>query len=231
MNRAPGQIPVLEMRGVWKTYPTPGGPVHALRDVDLMIQPGTFVMVTGPSGSGKSTLLHLAGLLDTPTAGTVRFAGQAVSDMSERDLCALRKESIGMVFQKFCLLTARTALENVRFRFRYLDVAPAEADARARAALERVGLLAQADQPVRLMSGGEMQRVAIARAIAQPPRLLIADEPTGNLDRRSAERVMEIFRSLHADGITILLVTHNESLLRYATHQVTCRDGRLQEAG
>ncbi|MCS6771953.1 MAG: ABC transporter ATP-binding protein [Kiritimatiellae bacterium] len=230
MNRAIPQIPVLEMRGVWKTYATPAGPRHALHEVNLTIEQGSFVMVTGPSGSGKSTLLHLAGLLDTPTQGVVWFAGRRVSDLPERDLCQMRKARIGMVFQRFCLLTRRTALENVRFRFRYLEVPPSRATRLAEEALARVGLADRASQPVRLMSGGEMQRIAIARAVAQPPDLLIADEPTGNLDRESAERVMDVFRELHASGITILLATHNESLLRHATRRLICRDGRIENS-
>jgi putative ABC transport system ATP-binding protein len=222
--------PTLALRGVWKTFDTPRGPLHVLRDLDVEIAPGSFTIVTGPSGSGKSTFLNLAGLLDTPSRGAVEFCGRDISSLSERELCAFRSERIGMVFQKFCLLTRRSALENVMFRFRYLPTSAREAQRLAEVALARVGLAAQADQPVRLMSGGEMQRVAIARAAARRPDLLIADEPTGNLDRASAESVMETFRTLHADGIAILLVTHNESLLRYATRHLVCRDGRLEDA-
>lgn len=221
---------MLEMRGVWKSYATPRGPLHVLRGMNLAIEPGTFVVITGPSGSGKSTFLNLASLLDTPTEGEVRFGGRVVSTLTETDLCALRKERIGMVFQKFCLLTHRTALENVLFRFRYLDTPARDARRFAEDALARVGLAEQADQPVRLMSGGEMQRVAIARAVARRPDMLVADEPTGNLDRAAAEGVMETFRALNADGITILLVTHNEALLRFASRHLVCRDGRLEDA-
>ncbi|MCZ7591734.1 MAG: ABC transporter ATP-binding protein [Kiritimatiellae bacterium] len=221
--------PVLSMRGVWKSFATPRGPVHVLRGVDLEIEPGSFVVITGPSGSGKSTFLNLASLLDTPTQGVVQFAGRVTSTLNEKELCELRKERLGMVFQKFCLLTHRSALENVLFRFRYLAVPHTEAQKSSERALARVGLAAQADQPTRLMSGGEMQRVAIARAVAQRPDLLVADEPTGNLDRAAAESVMEVFRDLNADGITILLVTHNESLLRFATRHLVCADGRLKD--
>ncbi len=220
----------LSMRGVWKTFDTPRGPLHVLRDLDFDIAPGAFVVITGPSGSGKSTFLNLASLLDTPSRGTIAFGGRIVSSLTEQELCAVRKERIGMVFQKFCLLTHRSALDNVAFRFRYLPSPAREARRLAESALARVGLAGQADQAVRLMSGGEMQRVAIARAVARRPDLLVADEPTGNLDRASAESVMETFRALHADGIAILLVTHNESLLRYATRHLVCRDGRLEDA-
>lgn len=222
--------PVLAMKGVWKSFPTPRGPVQVLRGLDLEIEPGSFVVITGPSGSGKSTFLNLASLLDTPTAGSIQFAGRLVSTLSERELCALRKQRLGMVFQKFCLLSHRSALENVAFRFRYLDTPADEIRSASESALARVGLAGQADQPVRLMSGGEMQRVAIARAVAQRPDLLVADEPTGNLDRVSAEGVMAVFQRLHADGMTILLATHNERLLRFATRHLVCREGRLEDA-
>ena len=228
---APRGAPVLSMRGVWKSFATPRGALHVLRGVDLDIEPGQFVFITGPSGSGKSTFLNLASLLDTPSQGVIHFGGRVVSTLTERELCDLRKERLGMVFQKFCLLTHRSALENVAFRFRYLNTQAEDVRRLSMRALERVGLAGQADQPVRLMSGGEMQRVAIARAVARRPDLLVADEPTGNLDRASAESVMETFERLHADGITILLVTHNEALLRYADRHLVCREGHLEAAG
>lgn len=229
MQDARSTSPVLSMRGVWKSFATPRGPVHVLRGVDLDIEPGSFVVITGPSGSGKSTFLNLASLLDGPSQGVIHFGGRVISSLSEDELCVLRKERLGMVFQKFCLLTHRSALENVLFRFRYLAAPGHEVRSLSERALERVGLAGQADQPVRLMSGGEMQRVAIARAVARRPDLLVADEPTGNLDRAAAEAVMETFRGLNAEGITILLVTHNESLLRYATRHLVCREGRLED--
>jgi len=221
--------PVLQMRDVTKSFATPRGPVRVLRGVDVAIAPGSFVAITGPSGSGKSTFLNLAALLDTPTSGELFFDGSDVSRLTERELCAVRKDRIGMVFQKFCLLPHRSAIDNVLFRFRYLDVPAAEARRRAEEALATVGLAGQADQPVRLMSGGEMQRVAIARAVAQRPRLVVADEPTGNLDHAAADAVMNTFTQLHAAGIAILLVTHNEALLRYCDRHLNCRDGRLEE--
>lgn len=220
---------VLQMRGVTKSFETPRGPVHVLRGVDVVIAPGSFVAITGPSGSGKSTFLNLAALLDTPSTGEVFFDGSDVSFLTERELCAVRKDRIGMVFQKFCLLPHRSAIDNVLFRFRYLPVPKADARRLAEQALATVGLAGQADQPVRLMSGGEMQRVAIARAVAQRPRLIVADEPTGNLDHASAESVMNVFARLHAEGIAILLVTHNEALLRYSERRLACREGRLEE--
>lgn len=222
--------PVLQMRGVFKQFASPRGPVEVLSNVNVTLEAGCFVAITGPSGSGKSTFLNLAALLDTPTAGEHFLDGDNVAGLLERDLCGIRKNKIGMVFQKFCLLPHRSALDNVLFRFRYLDTPRREARRLAEDALENVGLLGQAEQPVRLMSGGEMQRVAVARAVAHRPRLLVADEPTGNLDRASAASVMDSFANLHQQGITILLVTHNEELLRYAQRHMVCRDGRLEVA-
>ncbi len=228
LAKADTRSPVLQMRGVTKSFASPRGPVSVLKGVDLTLEPGSFVAITGPSGSGKSTFLNLAALLDTPTTGDLFLDGNSVACLSERDLCAVRKDKIGMVFQKFCLLPHRSALDNVLFRFRYLDTPRRESRRLAEAALETVGLLGQADQPVRLMSGGEMQRVAVARAVAHRPSLLVADEPTGNLDRASAESVMDSFARLHQQGINILLVTHNEELLHYAQRHLACRDGRLE---
>ena len=221
---------IVELRGVDKSYRTPHGPLRVLRGVDFALRRGEFVAVTGPSGSGKSTLLNLLALLDTPSAGRVFFEGRDVSVIAERELCEVRKSRTGMIFQNFNLLPYRTCLENVAFRFRYLPVPRAEARAKALEALRALGLAELADHPARLLSGGEMQRVAIARAIAQPPALLLADEPTGNLDRRSAEGVMDTLRRLNEDGITILLVTHNEHLLAYCSRHVVCDDGALREA-
>jgi putative ABC transport system ATP-binding protein len=218
------------MREVCKAFPTPRGPVEILHAADLDIAMGDFVIMTGPSGSGKTTFLNLAGLLDKPSSGSFRFNGQEIAPLTEQALSALRKHKVGMVFQNFNLLTHRTALENVVFRFRYLDLPIDQARGLARDALDRVGLAALADQPARLLSGGEMQRVAIARAVAQRPDLLLADEPTGNLDRQVSGKVMEIFRQLNTEGITIVLVTHNEDLLSSASRHLVCEDGTIREA-
>ena len=218
---------VLQFADVQKAFPGPRGPVQVLHGIDLDIREGDFVAITGPSGSGKSTFLNLAGLMDRPTGGTLRFDGDDVSTLLERDLSQLRKRGIGMVFQKFCLLPHRSALRNVEFRYRYLPTGPREARARSRAALARVGLASLARQPARLLSGGEMQRVAIARAVAEQPRLLLADEPTGNLDAATATDIMRVFQDLNQDGITILLATHNPALLEYASRHVVFEDGRV----
>ena len=219
--------PALEMVGVERTFDSPAGAVTALRRVDLRVQRGEFVALTGPSGAGKSTCLNLAALLDRPTAGRVLFAGRDVSDLSERELCALRREQVGMVFQQYHLLPYRSAKENVRFGFRYSGTSRAEQDQMTEEALSLLGLTHLADRPARLLSGGEMQRVAIARAIARAPSLLIADEPTGNLDRDSTESVMRCFEKLHGRGHTILLATHNDRLLGYASRQIPCEEGTV----
>jgi len=220
---------VLAMQGVWKSYASARGPVAVLKSVDLRVDPGEFVAITGPSGSGKTTLLNLAGLLDAPSGGRVFFCGQDVSSMDETRLGAIRARSIGRVFQSFCLLPRRSVLENVLFRFRYLDVPRAEALNMARRAIDQVGLAAHADQSVRLLSGGEMQRVAIARAMALPPALLLVDEPTGNLDGEAAGAVMAHFRRLNSQGMTIVLVTHNRALLGGCGRRLACVDGVLGE--
>jgi putative ABC transport system ATP-binding protein len=219
--------PVLQMSGVAKSFPSAQGRVEVLRRIDLCVEPAEFLMITGPSGSGKTTLLHLAALLEAPTSGRVLFENRELSGADETELCALRRQRIGIVFQRFCLLPHRSVLANVLFRFRYTGVPRSEARDRAEAALAELGLSAILHRPVRLLSAGEMQRVAIARAAALPPALLLADEPTGNLDRAAADAVMESFQRLHRQGITILMVTHNAQLLSLATRHLLCRDGEL----
>jgi putative ABC transport system ATP-binding protein len=193
-----------------------------------MIGAGEFVMVTGPSGSGKTTLLHLAALLDRPTAGRIAFQGRNVSALSERELCEMRKRGIGMVFQRSCLLPHRSARDNVAFRFRYLDGAePGGIPDRVEEALGAMELSAVSDRPARVLSAGEAQRVAIARAVVAAPALLVADEPTGNLNREAAETVMRLLTKLNRQGMTILMVTHNEALLAYCSRRLRCQDGML----
>lgn len=220
-------VSVLTLRGVSKSFEAPGGAVEALRDVSLELSAGEFVAITGPSGSGKSTLLHIAALLETPTSGEVWLEGENVAQLAECELAARRGRKIGMVFQKFCLLPHRNVLDNVLFRFRYTRQQHSEARALACAALETVGLRERMEHKARLLSGGEMQRVALARAIALPPLLLAADEPTGNLDRAAAESVMDCLRELNRRGTTILLVTHNEALLRHCSRHLRLEDGRI----
>ncbi len=219
--------PILKLENVSKSFPTPRGPAMVLKSVSLAVYPGEFIVIMGPSGSGKTTFLNLAALLDRPTSGTVHFNGQDVSALNAQEMLTLRKYRIGMVFQRFCLLSHRTVIENVLFRFRYLDVRRDQALKFAQQALEEMSLVPHAKQPARLLSGGEMQRVAIARAVASPPDLLLVDEPTGNLDKESTAGVMHCFQNLNRRGITILLATHNPALLKYCTRSLTCRDGSL----
>ena len=222
--------PLLKFEGVSRCFTSDGGLRTVLQDVNVSIYADEFSAITGPSGSGKSTFLNLCALLDEPSSGEIYFSGKPTSDMSEDTLNALRKEAVGMVFQHYCLLPYRTVLENVLFRFRYLDIARSTIRDRARTALEMVGMLDLEDRPTHLLSGGEMQRVGIARAIALKPRLLVADEPTGNLDKQSTEQVMQCLTELRGvDGMAIMLVTHDESLLRYASRHLCCNNGVLHE--
>ena len=221
--------PILEMEAMTKAFPSPAGDVFILRNINLRILPGEFLAITGPSGAGKTTLLNLAALLDCPSAGRVRFNGTDTDHCSETDRNAIRARDVGMVFQNFCLLSRRTVMQNVLFRFRYMDTPISRAVPLAEKALHRVGMLERANQPVRLLSGGEMQRVAIARAIAVSPRLLLVDEPTGNLDRDAAARILETFTRLNQEGMSMILVTHNLELIVNCTRHLQC-DGQTLKA-
>ena len=220
----------LRLEGVRKVFRAASGEVEVLRGVSMSLGAGEFGVITGPSGSGKTTLLMVAGLLQPADGGQVWFDGREVSGLGEGELADIRKRGVGMVFQKFCLMPHRNALDNVSFRFRYLAYEARAARKLAAAALERVGLADKAQQAARLLSAGEMQRVAIARALALPPKLLLADEPTGNLDPDSAGRVMELFRELNRGGMSILLVTHNAEWAAPGTAHWTMRDGQLVRA-
>lgn len=222
--------PLIKFDEVTRSFPTSSGTRTVLDGVNLSVSPGEFSAITGPSGSGKSTLLNLCALLDEPSSGEVYFDGAATSRMTEDQLNTLRKTAVGMVFQHYCLLPYRTVLENVLFRFRYLDLAHKTVRELARNALDMVGMADFEDRPANLLSGGEMQRVGIARAIALRPRVLVADEPTGNLDRRAADQVMSCLQALGGDDMAILLVTHDESLLQYTSRQLRCREGSLYGA-
>ncbi len=218
---------ILEMRDVGKDFSSPSGTVQVLRRINISLKNSEFVIITGPSGSGKTTFLHISALLDSPTTGNMLFDGLDPAILKEPELCQLRKLKIGMVFQKHCLLSHRSVYENVRFRFRYIDMSSNDIEMRVEKALETVSLQEITHRPVRLLSGGEMQRVAIARAIALEPKLLIADEPTGNLDREASDTIMDHLKELNHLGITILMVTHNESLIDSFMRHLVCRDGIL----
>ena len=221
--------PVIELRGATRTFPG-DPPVEALRSADLVIGRGEYVAVMGASGSGKSTLLHLIGLLDRPTEGTYLLDGVDVGGLSDGRRTALRGQRLGFVFQAFHLLSHRTVLENVVLAQLYSRVPRRQRATRARAALERVGLGHRVGFAPTKLSGGERQRVAIARAIVSEPSLLLADEPTGNLDSVTTEAILALFDELHADGLTIMLITHDAEVARHAGRLLRMHDGELVEA-
>ncbi|GMU69987.1 MAG: ABC transporter ATP-binding protein [Steroidobacteraceae bacterium] len=215
---------MIEASHLSRTYTRGDGtPVAALRDVSLAIAPGEFVVVRGASGSGKSSLLNILGCLDTPTSGSYRLGGENVSALSDNERSHVRSKRIGFVFQNFNLLPRATALENVELPALYTGAAPDHA--RARQLLEHVGLGGRADHFATELSGGEQQRVAIARALMNDPPLLLADEPTGNLDSAAGESVMQLLTSLQREGRTIVLVTHDEHVASFADREIVIRDG------
>ena len=226
---SPTRRPALELVDVVKEYPgTP--PVRALDGVSLRIDSGELVAIVGPSGSGKSTMLQVMGTLDRPTSGTVKIDGIELSTLSDRKLSAARARLIGFVFQQFFLLDGATAVENVSNGLLYTGTPKRERLFQAAKALDRVGLSHRLHHNPNELSGGERQRVAIARALVHDPAIVLADEPTGNLDSKSSESVVALLRDLHADGRTIVVITHDRELAAGLHRQVGVRDGRLDEA-
>jgi putative ABC transport system ATP-binding protein len=220
--------PIIELSAVHKTYATGAVEVHALRGVSLAIRPGEYVAVMGPSGSGKSTLMHILGCLDVPTSGAYWLAGTDVSGMSEMELAQVRNRRIGFVFQQFNLLPSMTALRNVELPLCYAGVGRVDRQALALAALERVGLADRVQHRPGELSGGQQQRVAVARALVTDPALILADEPTGNLDSRSTEDLLSLFDELRAAGRTVVLITHEPTVAAAASRIVRIRDGQLE---
>ncbi|KQX74606.1 ABC transporter ATP-binding protein [Aeromicrobium sp. Root472D3] len=219
--------PIIELSQVWKSYETGAVSVHALRGIDARIDEGEYLAVIGPSGSGKSTLMNILGCLDVPTSGEYHLAGQDVSTMTEVELAEVRNRRIGFVFQQFNLLASMTAWRNVELPLVYAGVPRAERKERAIAALTRVGLGERADHKPGELSGGQQQRVAVARALVTEPAMILADEPTGNLDSESTTDVLELFDELSQLGRTIVLITHEYDVADRAGRQLVVRDGQI----
>ena len=222
---------MIELSNIRKTYRQGGNEIHALDGIDLRVAPGEFVAIMGPSGSGKSTLLNVLGALDRPDAGRYRLAQDEISTLDDDAASDVRNRRIGFVFQSFHLLPRLTVLENVLLPQRYARHADAGAAERAVALLERIGLGQRIGHLPGQLSGGQLQRAAIARALLNQPALLLADEPTGNLDSRSAADVLELLRELHAGGQTLVLVTHDPAIAAGAQRTIHLRDGRIAEGG
>jgi len=224
------KVPVIEFVGVSKEYGNPnegGAVVEALSDVSFVVNKGEFVAITGPSGSGKSTLLHMIGLLDRPSNGKIYIDGNEVGDLNGDALANLRNQKIGFVFQQFNLLAKTSAMRNVELPLIYRGMGRRERWERSKTELEAVGLGDRLSNKPSQLSGGQQQRVAIARALVTSPSLLLADEPTGNLDTKSGIEIMKLFEDLHENGVTLILVTHNPEIADQADRQIVIKDGKI----
>jgi putative ABC transport system ATP-binding protein len=220
---------LIETQDLWKTYTMGDEEIHALRGVSIQIDKGEYVAIMGPSGSGKSTLMNLIGCLDTPSKGTYLLNGKEVSTMNDNELARIRNEEIGFVFQTFNLLPRATALHNVELPLVYAGISSKERLERARQALDKVELGQRMNHKPNELSGGQRQRVAIARALVNNPSILLADEPTGNLDSKTGVEIMALFERLHTSGNTIVLVTHEADVAAHAKRQILIRDGRVEK--
>ncbi|HEX5788215.1 MAG TPA: ABC transporter ATP-binding protein [Woeseiaceae bacterium] len=225
-----GGVPAIRLRSVAKSYRVGGTPVHALCGLDLDVRRGEFCSVMGPSGAGKTTLLNVLGCLELPDSGDYWLGGERVSELRDHELARIRNRAIGMVYQSFNLLATLTAVENVELPLVYAGVRHAERRRRAQEALERVGLSERSEHSPARLSGGERQRVAIARALVRQPQILLADEPTGNLDSGTAAGIMQLLADLHGSGNTILCVTHDPQVAGQADRIVRVLDGRIVHA-
>jgi putative ABC transport system ATP-binding protein len=222
-------VALIDTQDLWKTYVMGSEEIHALRGVSIQIERGEYVAIMGPSGSGKSTLMNLIGCLDTPTKGTYLLNGKRVSDMNDNELARIRNEEIGFVFQTFNLLPRASALHNVELPLVYAGVPAKDRQERARAALEKVELTSRMTHRPNELSGGQRQRVAIARALVNNPSILLADEPTGNLDSKTGAEIMALFKRLHEAGNTIVLVTHEADVAAFALRSIHLRDGQVEK--
>jgi putative ABC transport system ATP-binding protein len=217
----------IQISGLKKHFQMGGTTVRALDGIDLEIEPNSFTVVMGPSGSGKSTLLYLLGGLDRPSAGQIDIAGQRLDTMDENQLAIFRRKSVGFIFQSFNLIQSMNALENVTFPMQFAGLPPRERNTRAVDLLKRVGLAERMHHKPNELSGGQQQRVAIARALVNNPSMILADEPTGNLDSTSGVSVMQLLSELHKSGRTVLVVTHDPRMTRFATHKIFLLDGNI----
>jgi len=224
---APGDGALILAEDLWRTYVMGAEEIHALRGVSFRVERGEYVAIMGPSGSGKSTLMNLIGCLDTPSKGTYVLRGKVVSQMNDDDLAAIRNREIGFVFQTFNLLPRASALHNVELPLVYAGIPKEKRLAQARRALEMVDLGDRVSHKPNELSGGQRQRVAIARALVMQPSILLADEPTGNLDSATGEDIMRLFGKLHQDGHTIILVTHEHDVAEHAHRTIHIRDGKI----
>ena len=222
-------MPLIETRDLWKTYVMGDEEIHALRGVSVEIERGEYVAIMGPSGSGKSTLMNLIGCLDTPSKGSYLLNGKQVSQMNDNELARIRNEEIGFVFQTFNLLPRASALHNVELPLVYAGVPARDRQERARGALEKVELAHRMTHRPNELSGGQRQRVAIARALVNNPSILLADEPTGNLDSKTGADIMALFARLHQAGNTIVLVTHEADVAAFAHRTIHLRDGQVEK--
>ena len=220
--------PVLEISGIGKTYTIGNVVVDALRSVDLQIQKGEYVALMGPSGSGKSTLMNILGCLDTPSRGSYYLNGTDVSHMTDNELAEIRNKEIGFIFQTFNLLARNTSLDNVALPLVYAGISKKERLDRAEKALQSVGLGDRVDHKPNELSGGQRQRVAIARALVNKPAIILADEPTGNLDTKTSHEIMDLLEEIHQQGNTVIIVTHEEDIAKRAKRIVRLRDGSIE---
>jgi putative ABC transport system ATP-binding protein len=218
-------MPLIETLDLWKTYVMGEEEIHALRGVSIQIERGEYVAIMGPSGSGKSTLMNLIGCLDTPSKGSYLLNGKEVADMNDDDLAQIRNQEIGFVFQTFNLLPRATAMHNVELPLIYAGISGKDRQERAKLALEKVDLMSRASHRPNELSGGQRQRVAIARALVNSPSILLADEPTGNLDSQTSTEIMKVFEDLANNGQTVIMVTHEADIAAHARRVVVLRDG------